>query len=398
MNKEIKKIAEEIKDEIVALRRKIHMNPELGYEEFETSKLVSEKLKEYGIETKTNIAKLGVIGIIRGTAGDGPTIGIRADMDALPLQEENDVPYKSKVDGKMHACGHDAHTAILLGVGKILVKLKNKIKGNVKLFFQPAEEGKGGAKPMVEEGALKDPEVSAVIALHVDEDVEINMIEIKDGSFTASSDEFWIDIKGKGGHAALPHETIDPIIVGSYIVNAIQTIASRNTNPVHSIVVTVGTFHAGTIYNIIPDTAHLTGTIRALTPQDREETYNHLQRIVKGAQETFGGEITIGIRLGYSPGMNDSDLNAILKEAASEIIGEDNIKIAEFPSMGAEDFFDFSDNNRIPVSMFWLGVGNEKKGIIYPGHNPRFDIDEDAIPIGCSILALTALRYLEKYN
>ena len=249
---------------------------------------------------------------------------------------------------------------------------------------------------MVEEGALKDPDVSAVIALHVDEAVPINKIEIKDGSLTASADEFWIDIEGKGGHAALPHETVDPIIIGSYLVNIIQTIASRNTNPVHSIVVTVGTFHAGTIYNVIPDTARLTGTIRALTPEDREETYKHLQRIVKGAQETFGGSITVGIKMGYSPGLNDPELNTLLKEAASKIIGEENIIEAEFPTMGAEDFFEFSDNYRIPVSMFWLGVGNKEKGIIYPGHNPRFDIDEDAIPIGCSILALTALKYLDK--
>ena len=397
MLKEVKKIAEEIKDEIIGIRRQIHMNPELGYEEFETSKLVAQKLSEYGIETKTGIAKTGVIGFIKGEAGKGPTIGIRADMDALALQEENDVPYKSQVDGKMHACGHDAHTAILLGVGKILSQLKKNIKGNIKLFFQPAEEGLGGAKPMVDEGALENPEVSAVIALHVDEEVKINTIEMKDGSLTASSDKFWIDIIGKGGHAALPHMTIDPIIVGANIVNLIQTISSRNTDPVHSIVVTVGTFNSGSAYNIIPDSAHLTGTIRALTPEDRDATHKHLERITKGVQETFGGEIKLKIKRGYSPGLNSPELNDLLKEAASEIIGEDNIIIAEYPTMGAEDFFEFSDNYRIPVSMFWLGTGNEDKGIIYPGHNPRFDIDEDAIPIGCSILALTALKYLEKH-
>lgn len=396
MIEEVKKIAEEIKDEIISIRRQIHMNPELGYEEFETSKLVAQKLEEFGIEITTGVAKTGVIGLIKGEASKGTTIGIRADMDALPLQEENEIPYKSKVDGKMHACGHDAHTAILLGVGKILSQMKDKIKGNVKLFFQPAEEGLGGAKPMVDEGALKNPEVSAVIALHVDEEVKVNTIEMKDGSLTASSDKFWIDIIGKGGHAALPHMTIDPIIVGANIVNLIQTIPSRNTNPVHSVVVTVGTFNAGSAYNIIPDSAHLTGTIRALTPEDRDATHEHLERIVKGVQETFGGEVKVRIKRGYNPGLNSPELNEILKEAAKEIISEENIIIAQYPTMGAEDFFDFSDNYRIPVTMFWLGTGNEEKGIIYPGHNPKFDIDEDAIPIGCSILALTALKYLEK--
>ncbi len=389
------KIAQEIKDEVIETRRNIHMYPELGYEEEKTSELVIKKLKELGIEVKTKVAKFGVVGLIRGTTtGDGKTIGIRADMDALPLQEENEVPYKSKIDGVMHACGHDAHTAMLLGVAKILVKMKDKIKGNVKLFFQPAEEGLGGAKPMVQEGALANPDVSAVIALHVDDETNVGNIKVKDGSFTASADKIWFDIEGKGGHAAAPHDTIDPIVVASNLVCTLQTIASRNTDPVNPVVVTIGTFNAGTVYNVIPEKAHLTGTVRALKPEVREATYESIKRIADGVAKTFGAKIIPGIAKGYSPGLNDSELNKLIKEATIELVGEDQVLLADAPSMGAEDFYEFSDNYRIPVSMFWLGIRNEKKGIIHPGHSPKFDIDEDALPLGCSILALTALKYL----
>ena len=396
MKDEVWKIAQEIKDEIADIRHQIHMNPELGFEEKETSELVVKHLEALGIEYKKNVAKFGVVALIKGEAGDGPTIGIRADMDALALQEENDIPYKSKIDGKMHACGHDAHVAILIGVAKILVKLKSKLKGNIKLFFQPAEEGLGGAKPMVEAGALKDPDVSAVIALHVESDTPTGKIQVKDGSLTASADEFWIDIVGKGGHAAYPHETKDPIIIGSHLVNTIQTISSRNTDPVHPVIVTVGTFHAGSAFNIIPETARMTGTIRALLPEVREATHKHLQRIVKGAEETFDAKITLGIKLGYAPGINSASLNVFLRNAAEELIGKDNIIEAEYPGMGAEDFFEFSDNYRLPVTMFWLGSRNEEKGIVAPGHNPKFNVDDDALPIGSSILSLTAIKYLEQ--
>ncbi|NHJ48265.1 MAG: amidohydrolase [Asgard group archaeon] len=396
MKDTIWKIAQEIKDEVIRIRREIHMNPELGFEEYETSKLVVKELEKLGIEVQKDVAKTGVIGLIKGTAGKGKTIGIRADMDALAMQEETDVPFKSKNDGIMHACGHDAHTAMLIGVAKILVKLKDKIKGNIKLFFQPAEEGLGGAKPMVEAGALKDPEVSAVISLHVDDDTNVGSLEIKDGPFTASADKIWFDIIGKGGHAAAPHETIDPIVVGSHFVLALQTIASRSTDPVDPVVVTIGTFHAGSVYNVIPEKIHLTGTVRALKPDVREATYESIKRIAEGIAKTHGATIIPGIKRGYSPGLNDPGLNKLIKESATELLGADKVIIADAPSMGAEDFFEFSDNYRIPVSMFWLGIRNEEKGIFYPGHSPLYDIDEDGLPIGCAILSLTALKYLEK--
>ncbi|NHJ86161.1 MAG: amidohydrolase [Asgard group archaeon] len=372
------------------------MHPELGFEEIETSKLVAKKLSELGIEIQTGVAKTGVIGIIRGSNKSGKTIGIRADMDALALQEENDVPYKSKIDGKMHACGHDAHTAILIGVAKILVKLKDKINGNIKLFFQPAEEGLGGAKPMVKENALENPTVSAAIALHVDDETNVGTIRIKDGNLTASCDEFWIDIEGKGGHAAYPHDTIDPIVIGSSIVTAFQTIVSRNISPLKSVVVSVCTFNSGTAFNIIPETARLTGTVRTLDEKIRDETHEHMKRIVKGIEQTFGAKINITIQKGYSSGFNDASLNALIKESTSELVGDDKVLVNEEATMGAEDFFEFSDNYRLPVAMFWLGSRNEEKGITHPGHNPKFDIDEDALPLGSSILALTAIKYLEK--
>jgi amidohydrolase len=389
-------LAQDMKEELIELRRKIHMHPELGFEEHETASLVAKRLKEWGIETTTGVAKTGVIGIIHGKTINDRTIAIRADMDALPLQEANDVPYKSKIDGKMHACGHDAHTAILLGVAKILSQMREKINGKIKLFFQPAEEGLGGAKPMVEAGALQDPNVSAVIALHVYSDIDTGKIMVKDGSFTASSDKFWIDIIGKGGHAAAPHEANDPIVIASQIVTALQTISSRKTDPVHPVIVTIGTFNAGTAYNIIPEKAHLTGTIRALSPEVRKATFQHIQQLTEGIASSFDAKAEVKIKLGYSPGMNDSQLNNMIKKAAKEIIGEDNIIIGEYPMMGAEDFYDFSDDYRIPVSMFWLGVRNEEKGIVHPGHNPKFDVDEEALPLGAAILSLAALRYLQE--
>lgn len=396
LKNEILKIAKEIKQEIIDARRQIHMHPETGFEEKETSEFVIKKLKELDLEIQTKVAKYGVIATIRGGAGKGKTIAIRADMDALSMQELNDVPYKSKVDGKMHACGHDAHTAILLGVAKILVKLKDKIKGNVKLFFQPAEEGLGGALPMVKEGALKDPDVSAVIALHVEDEVEVSKIKIIDGPISASSDVLSINITGKGGHAAYPHDAIDPIMVSAQIINAIQTVASRYTDPLNPVVVTIATFHSGSIYNVIPDSAQLTGSIRALSPKVRDETHAHLHKIIKGVAESFGAKAEVDIKRGYSPGINTVELNTIFKEAADELFGPDTAYTKNVPGMGAEDFFEFSDNYRIPVSMFHLGIRNDKKGINYPIHNPRFDIDEDALPIGYSVLAFTAIKYLEK--
>jgi len=396
MKDKVWKIANEIKDEIIKNRRHIHMHPELGFEEVETARFVAKHLKELGIEIKTNVAKTGVIGLIKGTAGEGKTIGIRADMDALAMQEETDVPYKSVNDGIMHACGHDSHTAMLLGVAKILTQMKDKIKGNVKLFFQPAEEGLGGAKPMIEQGALKDPDVSAVIALHILPEFEAGTIQLKDGSFTASSDKIWFDIKGIGGHAAAPHETVDPIVVGAHLVSALQTIASRATDPVDPVVVSICTFHAGTIYNVIPEVVKLTGTVRALKPEVRKATYEAIKRIAEGIAKTYGATITPGIKLGYAPGINDSELNKIIREAATELAGEDKVLTGEDPSLGAEDFYEFSDNYRIPVSMFWHGVGNKEKGLTYPVHSPHFDMDEDALPLGCAILALSALKYLSQ--
>ncbi|MEA2071422.1 MAG: amidohydrolase [Asgard group archaeon] len=395
MHKKVMKLAQKNKDEIIKIRHQIHMYPETGFEEVKTSKLVISHLEKLDIPYQKNVAKTGVIGLIEGEK-EGKTIAIRADMDALELQEENDVPYKSKIDGKMHACGHDTHTAMLIGVAKILVELQDKLSGNIKLIFQPAEEGLGGAKPMVKAGALEKPKVSAAIALHVAGDLEAGKIEIKDGSLTASADEFWIDIKGKGGHAASPHETTDPIAIGAYLITSLQIIVSRFTDPVEPAVVTVGIFKAGSAHNIIPEKAHLRGTIRALDEEVRQEIYKNIQKICEGVGKTYDCTITPGIKKGYSPGNNAPELNDLIKASARELIGEENIKIADKPQMGAEDFYEFSDNYSIPVSMFWLGATNEEKGIIYPNHSPKFDVDEDVLPLGSALLALTAIKYLKQ--
>jgi amidohydrolase len=382
----------ELAPELVKLRRDIHAHPELGLQEVRTSKLIAERLESLGIEVRTNVAETGVVGLLRG-GKPGKTVALRADMDALTIQEQTGAEYQSQTPGVMHACGHDAHVAILLGVAQVLQERQAEIPGNVKFFFQPAEEGPGGAARMVEEGVLHNPQVAAAMALHVD-DVEVGQIRVKPGIATASSSTLRVTIQGKGGHAAYPHKSVDAIVVAAHVILALQSIVSRETSPLDAVVVTFGVIQGGDRENIIADTVTLEGTIRALKPETRDATYAAIRRISEQTCAALRATCDIEMHENYPPGRNDPQLVTLIQDVATEFLGPDKVLHAEEPEMGAEDFFEFGQG--IPVVMFWLGSANQEKGITFPGHHPKFDIDEDALPIGAAILAASTLKYLSE--
>jgi len=378
-----------IKEDLIILRRDFHSNPELGFEEYETSKKIKSFLKNEGIEYK-EVAGTGICAIIRGN-GD-KTIGLRADIDALPLEDNKNCEYSSKIKGKMHACGHDAHTTILLGAAKILNSIKNELKGNIKLFFEPAEETVGGAKFMIKEGVLENPHVDCIVGLHVDEGINCGKIGIKRGVVNAASNPFTITIKGKGGHGAHPDSTIDPIVIASQVILGIQTIVSREIPPTDPIVITVGSIHGGTAQNIIPEEVKISGIIRTMKSEHRNYVKKRFKEVVEGIAHSMRGDCIIDIEESYPCLYNNDDILNLLENSAESIIGKENIKKLESPSMGVESFAYFSMER--PSAFYFLGVRNEEKGIINPAHGSFFDIDENAIPIGVAIQCKIAYDYL----
>lgn len=382
-----------IKDEIIAIRRDFHMNPELGMEEIRTSAVVKSILDSLGIENKY-IGDTGVIGTIYGVSPEGTTIGIRADMDALPIQEEKNTPYSSRIPGRMHACGHDAHTAILLGVSKVLNKFKNNLPGNVRLIFQPAEETVGGAKRMIEEGALQNPSVAAVIGLHVEETLDTGCIGIKSGQMNAASNPFEIIINGKGCHGAYPHRGVDAVVIASHIITCIQNIISREVDPRDSAVITVGTIVGGKGPNILCDQVILQGIIRTLDQEIRLKIPGRIEEILKGIVTAMRGAYEFKISEGYPCLINDNRMVLMLKESASKHIGLNNIITLSKPSMGVEDFAYFGAY--VPSVFYKLGCRNEAKGIVYPSHGPLFDIDEECISLGILVQCQLAVDFLSR--
>jgi len=385
---DILKEVEKVEEEIIGIRRKIHMHPELGFEEVKTSELVYEYLKSLGLEVK-RLAKTGVVGLLKG---DGErTIAIRADMDALPIQEENEVEYASKIPGKMHACGHDVHTAILLGTAKVLSRIKN-VKGNVKFIFQPAEETTGGALPMIEEGVLEGPRVDAIIGLHVDPDLEVGQIGITYGKAYASSDMFDVIIKGRSSHGAEPHKGIDALVIAANVISALQTFASRKTSPFTPIVVTVGTIKGGYARNIIADRVEMSGIIRMMEEERREEIVESVKKMCKDIAKAYGGDAEFRRVKGYPLLINDKGFTNLVKKSASMILGEENV-LEVSPSMGVEDFAYFLQ--RVPGTFYKLGCGNKEEGIDKPLHSSRFDVDERCIKVGIAVHVMTVLNYFE---
>ncbi|OOM76762.1 M20 family metallopeptidase [Clostridium sp. BL-8] len=391
---DFKKEAELIKDELIQIRRDLHEHPELGFEEVRTSKVIKDFLTANGIQYM-EVAKTGVCGIINGTkAGNNKTIALRGDIDALPIQDMKNCEFKSKSVGKMHACGHDAHTTILMGVGKLLNNNKDKFSGTVKLLFEPAEETTGGATPMINEGVLENPKVDCILGLHVDEETKCGTIKIKKGVVNAASNPFSIKITGQGGHGASPHTTVDPIVIASHIVVALQTIVSREIAPVNPIVITVGTMHAGTAQNIIPGEAVLSGMIRTMTKEDRAFAIQRLNEIVNGIAVMSRAKAEIKVEESYPCLYNNDEFVDLVFDSASEILGKENVLEQRAPKMGVESFAYFA--NERPSAFYFLGSGNEEKKTTEPAHSNLFNIDEECLSIGVSIQALAAYNYLTR--
>ncbi|MFW6301313.1 MAG: M20 metallopeptidase family protein [Bacillota bacterium] len=393
MKERIIELADRIEAEMIGWRREIHMNPELGFEEKETAELISRVLTELGIPHQTGIAGTGVVGLI----GDsGPVIGIRADMDALPIQEQGDKEYISQNDGKMHACGHDGHVATLLGLAKAAVELGDELEGRIKLIFQPAEEGPGGAKPMIEAGVLSEPEVDYMLALHIWNDNEVGYVGTKTGGFFASSDEFDLDILTESSHGASPHEGNDAIVVASEVVQALQSVVSRNIDPTDSAVITVGKIEGGYRRNVIADKVRLEATIRALNSEVRKLLEKRIKEIIEGVARTYGADYDLEYRELYPPLINDDQVFDKVRESAEEMLGADNFLEIEKPTLGAEDFAYFLQEK--PGAMFLVGGRNEAKGIEAPHHHPDYDFDEAALKIGLKVMLNTAIKLIAKLN
>jgi amidohydrolase len=370
-----------LQPQLVELRRKLHQKPELGFKEKLTSELIAQKLQEWGIEHQTGIAQTGIVAIIRGknSSQNHKVLGIRADMDALPIQELNDIPYRSQHDGVMHACGHDGHTAIALGTAYYLHQHRDSFAGTVKIIFQPAEEGPGGAKPMIEAGVLKNPDVDAIIGLHLWNNLPLGTVGVRSGALMAAVELFNCTISGKGGHGALPHQTVDSIVVASQIVNALQTIVARNINPIDSAVVTVGEFHAGTAHNVIADTARMTGTVRYFNPTYKDFFKKRVEQIIAGVCQSHNARYDFEYWSLYPPVINDAGMAELVKAVAQEVIETPVGVVPECQTMGGEDMSFFLQE--VPGCYFFIGSANPAKNLAYPHHHPRFDFDETALAI-----------------
>lgn len=384
-----------IKDELISIRRKLHENPELGMEEYETSKLIKSFLIKEGIEFR-EVAKTGVCGIIRGTKEFTveKTIALRGDIDGLPILDKKACDYSSKIEGKMHACGHDGHTTILLGAAKILNRNRHLFSGNIKLLFEPAEETIGGARFMINEGVLENPRVDCVCGLHVEETLECGTIMIKEGVVNAASDQFTIKITGAGGHGAYPHTTVDPIVITCHVVLALQTIVSREINTSNPAVITIGSIHGGTAQNIIPEEVTISGIIRTMSKEDRIFAKERLIEIVQGICKSSRATADINIEESYPNLYNNEDMVKLFKNGAEKILGKDNILVQKHPKMGVESFAYFA--NERPAVFYFLGSGNKEKDIIYPAHSSLFDIDEDCLPLGVAMQCQMAFEYLTR--
>ena len=380
----IKSLAKKYAEEFIAVRHHLHAHPELSYQEFETSKFIQQKLQSFGIST-TVMAETGVIAMIKGKNASKKVIALRADMDALPIKEENKVNYKSKNEGVMHACGHDVHSSVLLGAAKILNELKSQWEGTIKLIFQPGEErNPGGASILIKEGVLENPKPDAIFGLHVHPQLETGYFSFREGKVMASADELYITIKGPGGHAAAPHLTVDTILVASQLVVSLQQIISRNKSPFNPSVLSICSFQGGHTTNVIPSEVKLMGTFRAMDEEWRKKAHELIRKQCTELAESLGASIDVHIDIGYPSVYNNEKLNEKAKSLAAAYSGINQIQTTEL-RMGAEDFGYYSQV--IPGCFFRLGVGNIKKGITSGVHTPTFNIDESAIELGMGMMA-----------
>jgi amidohydrolase len=388
----VQKIAEKNFNEVLSIRRHLHMNPELSFHEFETAKFVASKLKEMNISFQDNVAGTGLVGIIRGKNDNGKVVALRADMDALPIHEANQVDYKSTKDGVMHACGHDAHTASLLGAASILNELKDQFDGTIKLLFQPGEEKlPGGASLMIKEGALENPKPNSVIGQHVMPLIPSGKVGFRSGIYMASTDELYLKVIGKGGHGAMPHLNIDPVLITSHLIVALQQIISRVANPTMPSVLSFGKVIANGATNVIPNEVYIEGTFRTLNEQWRAEAHQYMLDMAHQLVQSMGGRLEFEIRKGYPALINDEALTAKAKMSAIEYLGNENVLDLDI-WMAAEDFSFYSQV--APACFYRLGTRNESRGITSSVHTPTFDIEEESLKIGAGLMTYLALKEL----
>ncbi len=382
--------AESLKDELIARRRDFHMHPELGFEEFRTAGIVAEELNRLGLEVQTGVGKTGVVGILEGSQ-DGPTILVRADMDALPVHEENTFEFASQTPGKMHACGHDGHTTIALGVAKLLSQQRDRLAGRVKFVFQPAEETINGARAMVADGVLENPRPDVTLALHLWNGMPIGKLGVADGPVMAGGSAFTLKITGKGGHGALPHEAIDPVVCAAQIISAFQTIVSRNLNALDSAVVSVTKMQAGTAFNIIPEEVVLQGTVRTFKLEVRELVSRRMREISEGISQALGCKVDFDIQHGVLPVVNNAEVGGRIRPVFGELVGANGLDMSE-RTMGSEDAGLFMDD--IPGLYFFLGAAVPNREAYYGHHHPRFDFDENALPLGVALMSAAVAEYV----
>jgi amidohydrolase len=392
---ELKVAISERQPALVELRRHFHLHPELSFEEHETAAAIAAHLRQADLEVTEGVGGTGVVGLLRGTASRAEperTLLVRADIDALPVTEANAVEYASQAPGKMHACGHDSHIAIALTLADVLAGLRDRLRGNVKFAFQPAEEQIGGAAPMIEAGVMHDPDVTAVIGLHIWSPTHVGDVVVQAGPFFASADEVYLKVRGRGGHGAMPHLNVDPVVAAAQIVVALQTLVSREVSPFQPAVVTFGSIHGGTAFNIVADEVELRGTVRTYDPAVREHLLRRIGEVAEGMAVALRASVEYEVRRGAPACVNDPDVTALVRRAAEATVGAEYIPAGDQRQSVSDDMSLFL--NAAPGCYFLVGCGNPDRGITAPHHSPRFDLDEAALPIGVEVMARAALDYL----
>ena len=392
----IKRLSEDYSGQVIESRRHLHANPELSYQEYNTAKFVAAQLRSFGVNVVEGIATTGLLAEIRGKNPEKKSIALRADMDALPITETNDVPYKSQVPGVMHACGHDVHTASLLGTARILNSVKDEFEGTVRLLFQPGEEkNPGGASYMIRDGALNNPQPSGIIGQHVFPLLPVGKVGFREGMYMASCDEIYLKVIGKGGHAAPPDLAVDPILIASHIIIALQQVISRNASPKQPTVLSFGNIIGKGATNIIPSEVNIAGTFRAMNEEWRASALQKIRKMAESIAEGMGGRCEVEISKGYPYLENNPDLTRRIRAAAEAYVGRENVVDIDI-TLGAEDFSYYSQV--IPASFYRLGTSNPAKGITSYVHTPTFNVDEESLKIGPGLMAWMAIQELVKTN
>jgi len=389
-HRDFKAEAEALRGQLVAWRRDFHVHPELGFQERRSAGVIAERLRGLGYRVQTELATTGVVGLLEGNR-PGPVVMARFDMDALPIAEENETDYVSQNPGVMHACGHDAHMAIGLGVAMLVAQRQDAMAGTLKLVFQPGEEGMYGAEKMVEDGVLENPRPDVVLAAHVWNDVSLGIVDVSPGAVMAAAEKWSCTVRGNGGHGAMPHQTVDPVVAAAQIVTALQTVVSRNVSPLEPAVVTVGTVYGGDAFNVIPAQVELSGTIRTFSPQVREVVLRRVRELVEGVAASCGATAELEIKSLTPAVVNDAEVAEVVRAAAEAVVGPENVSSGQ-QTMGSEDAAFFM--REIPGCYLFLGSANAERGLDAPHHNPRFDIDEDVLPLGVAVLMHALAHYL----